>query len=717
MTDSRSGSDPLGELGPGARLRVRAGGLLAALIVAILLVAAGNALRQPLFDLYQKLLPAPRPSDRIVLVVIDARSIAHLGGWPWSRYEMARLTEEIAADGASAIGFDLLFPEKDRQSPEQLAALYPELSGGTVDELRRQPSMDEVFARVIGRAPVVLARAGVERDSYDNLDREELGRGPAPFPPEAQFVGPQPPTIPSYPGALANLDTLDGAAAGHGLANGPPDRDAIVRRVPLVGRVGGVLTPSLALDLVRVAENQDKVRLEGDERRLWAVGVGDHRVPVEAGGRVVLRMAARPPKAGEPQLAYPAISAVDVLAKAVPAGTFKDKIVLVGLVAAGTSDVVIAVREGRTYGVFLQAQAVDAILRGGALSRPVWTSFVEWGFGLAFVLVSWFGVPRANFPLVVIGAVIEVGGALAGSVWAFQHNVLLDPIPMLLPGAANSTITVAFLFVEGRRVQRRLRAQLEEERLAAAKMSWELGVASQIQTGMLLPRKALAEVTPAAEVDAVLLPAREVGGDLYDAFLLDEARLCFLVGDVTGKGVPASLFMALGKALARSHLMRPGIGLGAAVAGINAELARDNTEAMAISMLVGVLHLSSGRVELVCAGHENPFVADGAGIAKELKLEGGLPLGVDEGLPFPVEFYQLAPGEVLLAFTDGLTEAQRPDGTLMGREAALAAVGDAARAPRLPEMVDALVQQVRGFEAGSEPSDDLTLLAVRWTPT
>src|SRR5205085_6305420 len=113
----------------------------------------------------------------------------------------------------------------------------------------------------------------------------------------------------------------------------------------------------------------------------------------------------------------------------------------------------------------------------------------------------------------------------------------LDPIPMLAPGAVNSAIMVALLFREGRRVQRRLRSDLDQER-------GELAAASEIQAGMLLPRHELARITPRAEVDAVLQPAKTVGGDLYDAFLMDKDRLCFLVGDVTGKGVPASLLMA-----------------------------------------------------------------------------------------------------------------------------------------------------------------------------
>jgi adenylate cyclase len=162
--------------------------------------------------------------------------------------------------------------------------------------------------------------------------------------------------------------------------------------------------------------------------------------------------------------------------------------------------------------------------------------------------------------------------------------------------------------------------------------------------------------------------------------------------------------------------MRPRTSLAEAVAEINEELSRDNRQAMAVSLLVGVLRPSDGALELCCAGHENPLVVGVDGTVREIRLDGGPALCVDETFPYPSESHVLAPGEVLFAFTDGLTEAQTPDGRLFSREELLDAVARAARAPTLPGMVDALVDQVRAFEAGGEPSDDLTVLAVRRRP-
>ncbi|MBS0362249.1 MAG: CHASE2 domain-containing protein, partial [Proteobacteria bacterium] len=523
------------------------------------------------------------------MVLIDGPSLKAVGGWPWPRYMMARLTEAIASRGAKAIGYDFLFPEADRTSPDLFVGLYPELPKATADQIRDLPSMDAVFARVIGRSPVVLARAGIARNSFD-----VLGAG-APAPPEAQFTGAAPTGLFAYPEVAASLPILDGSALGHGLANGPKDADGVVRRVPLLARAAGALTPGLAFELVRVAEGEDGAKLISRHGRLTAVQLGQHVLPADERGHMTLR--------------YHGIrgadtySAVDLLRSGVPADAFKGKIVLVGLAAAGTSDVVTTPVERQTYGVLVQAEAVNAISGAGALGRPEWVPWLEWAVALLAAAGAWWLTPNLGLAAMALGALGLGGFAVGGSYVAFLNGVLVDPGPMLIPGVAASGAMILVLLVEGRRVQTRLRTALDEERLSAAKIAGELSAASEIQSGMLLPREALAQVSDAAEVDAVLQPAKSVGGDLYDAFMIDKRRLCFLVGDVTGKGAPAALFMALSKAMSRSLLMRPEMALDRAVDGINAELSRDNGQMMAVSLLVGVLDLETGALQMVSAGH------------------------------------------------------------------------------------------------------------------
>ena len=699
MTGSKSRSDPSPELDAAARRRVRLAGLVAALSAAALVGLAGGRLGRPLFDAFQAVAPPPPAAGPVHVVVIDADSLRAVGGWPWSRFYMARLVEEIARRGAVAIGLDVLMPEPDRLDPPRFADLYGELSPAAAAEVRALPSMDAIFARVIGRNPVVLARAGARAQSFDALDRSA-----PPPPPEAQFSK-VPDGVNAFPYAVTALPLLDGAALGHGVVNGDPDDDGVVRRVPLIASVAGAPTPGFALELVRVAKGATRIELTTRGGRLATVRVGDRTVPASAKGELALRFS--------DWRAIPTTSAANLFRHGLPDDLFKGQIVLVGLTSAGASDVVTTPR-AREPGVFVQAQAVDAILRGDALSRPAWAPWAEWGLGLALALAAGVAAPRAPM-LVAAGAVLATTAAALSASWAgFQSGMLLDPFPVLAPAAATAAAMVAALFVEGRALQAKLRAALEDERLKAARVAGELAAAAEIQSGMLRPRRELAGLAPGVDIDALLQPARNVGGDLYDAFMLDEARVCFLVGDVTGKGVPAALFMALSKSLARSLLARDeGHDLASAVARINAELSQDNRQDMALTLLVGVLRPNDGGVDLVCAGHENPLIARRDGDVRELELRGGPPLCVDPMFPYAVERCQLSPGETLLAFSDGLTEAQARDGALWPRDARLAAVGRAAAAPTAAAMVDALAAAVRAFEAGAEPSDDLTILAVR----
>ena len=142
-------------------------GLLAAVLIAL----AGSAPRQALFDLYQRVTPAPVMSPKVQIVVIDPDSLAAIGGWPWSRSVMARLTEQITSRGAASVGFDFLFPQRDRNEPDLFASLFPTIEPDLADRIRTLPSMDRDFAHVIGRNRVVLARVGVAHHAFEEHRR------------------------------------------------------------------------------------------------------------------------------------------------------------------------------------------------------------------------------------------------------------------------------------------------------------------------------------------------------------------------------------------------------------------------------------------------------------------------------------------------------------------------------------------------------------------
>ena len=205
-------------------------------------------------------------------------------------------------------------------------------------------------------------------------------------------------------------------------------------------------------------------------------------------------------------------------------------------------------------------------------------------------------------------------------------------------------------------------------------------------------------------------PARSIGGDFYDAICIDAHRLCFLVGDVTGKGVPAALFMALSKALSKSVLLAGGGDLAGAVTRLNDEIARDNREDMFVTMIIGLLDTRDGRLELCNAGHENPWAVRAEGRIEHLSPDGGPPLSVAPGFAYTSEVLTLAPGDAVVLVSDGITEAQSPDGGFFEQVGVLGRWN----AGPVRAASDALLGEVRAFEDGAEPTDDLTVLVFRY---
>jgi serine phosphatase RsbU (regulator of sigma subunit) len=271
------------------------------------------------------------------------------------------------------------------------------------------------------------------------------------------------------------------------------------------------------------------------------------------------------------------------------------------------------------------------------------------------------------------------------------------------------------LFAEALMQRRLLRQRLQQEREGKARLAGELDAARRIQMG-ILPRAA--DAFPGERrfaVSADLEPAREVGGDLYDFFMLDADRLFFLIGDVSGKGLPASMFMAVSKALCKSISARH----PASVAGTLREAARDigheNPEQFFVTLIAGILDARSGELRLANAGHDAPYRIRRGQVAR-IEAAGGPPLCTVDDFPYEETVCRLEPGDVLCMITDGITEAMNARGELYGTARLGALIERLAVEPALAPQhaVAAIREEVTRFCEGAEPADDLTILAIRW---
>jgi adenylate cyclase len=670
---------------PGTAAIVAVLGGLAAALISLLIGEPG---RRSIFDLWQQLAPRSISADRVAVVMIDPPSLASVGPWPWPRYYLARLTENIARQKPRVIGFDMIFPESDRLNPDNFASLYPELSEAEQQRLAALPTMDSAFASTIGSAPVVLGRLAIQSDG---TDADSVMADPP-------VVGEVPVAALRYPQILTSIAELDDVAVGHGLLNGPPDDDGVIRTVPLTVVAGDRPMPSFAAELARIAAGAKELRWHGGD-----LVIGKQRVPADSEGRMRLRFGHFP---------APAIhSADEVLAGRLRNDALAGKVVIVGLASEGLADLVSTPIRTEDYGVFSQAQAVDSILSAVWLQRPSWLVGSEWAAGAVLVLLAALGgIHRRSWFYAALAVILSLPLI---SWFAFDRSGLLfDPLRPGMVGVGAALALQSLLFTHARRDRRRLAAELVEQRIGAARQEGELQAARAIQLGMVPDRARLKALNPRLDIAGLLSPARSVGGDFYDAARLDSDRVLLVIGDVAGKGVPAALFMALSKGLAKSFLTRDSRGIGDAVAALNRELMEEADDSMGVTVLVAVIDCASGSATMVNAGHENPILRRADGRVETIALRGGPPLCVAD-FPYPEEELTLAAGDALVLVTDGVTEAQDVDGGLFGAARAAQLI-EALEHPSATAMVAAVEQGVRTFEGGAEPSDDLTVLAIRY---
>jgi len=254
---------------------------------------------------------------------------------------------------------------------------------------------------------------------------------------------------------------------------------------------------------------------------------------------------------------------------------------------------------------------------------------------------------------------------------------------------------------------------LQSSREEAARTNGELDAARRIQMGLLPdPAKVFAR-EHRFEVAALLEPARAVGGDYYDCFALDAQRLCFAIADVSGKGLPASLFMAVSKTLTGA-LARRTDDIGQAMREVEAELNRENPEFLFVTAFVGVLDVETGQLDFVRAGHDAPLLLRDGQISRiDAAAASGPPLCAVGDFPYQSARAQLQAGDLLCLFTDGVTEASNGQ-NLFGLDRLIETLTKPTTEPDLKALITVLRDTVRTFETGQPPADDLTLLLLRW---
>lgn len=636
----------------------------------------------------QRAFPLERKAAPAVIVAIDERSLAAYGQWPWPRTRLAELVERIDALHPAAIAFDAFFPEPDRYSPGAIARALS-LPPPIARLLEAVASSDARFADAMRGRNVVLGIAA--SDAPDGRFQAAPRAAPVVTAPGIARG------LAGFSAHLGSIPILDQAASGRGLMNSV-GRDQVVRSVPVVARVQGVIVPALAIEALRVA-NDAGIRLSRGASGTIEMRLAGARFPLQDDGRAWLRFSPHDPRR--------IVSAADVLGGTADPALFQGKLAFVGFDAVGVRDFRATPLGELVPGVEVHAQLAENVFNGVSLVRPAWAATAEAAALLAAAIAIVVLVPRASALRSLNAVALLVLALFAFALFAFARlGLLLDPA-WPAAGAVGVYLTVVVgSLSEAERHRRLLREQ-------AARHAGEMDAARRIQMGLLPdPREVLGE-DARVRVAAMLEPARTVGGDFYDCFRPDGERLFLAVADVSGKGLPAALFMASVKSQLKAEALRGG-AVGEMLGRTQAAIARENPEHLFVTVFAAVLDCASGELEHANAGHEAPFARAPGGVAARFGASGGPPLGVIEGYAYPTSRRALAAGEWICVVSDGVTEAMNRNREFFTAErlrAALARIGDRAE----PEAIARRVrEELDRFAAGAEPADDVTLLALRW---
>jgi adenylate cyclase len=685
----------------------------AALVVLAVLVivraldpSVVQSLRLRGFDFLEELAPRKYQPLPVGIVAIDDKSLAQFGQWPWSRARIAQLVDKIASGKPSVLGVDIIFAEPDRLSPGRLPDSDPEIPAQLAEELSRLPSHESILAEALRKVPTVLA-VGVSDEVRAHAIAPpsrvtmvlESGANPRPF-------------LFTHPELLCSLPPISAAERGQGSVDMEPDRDGATRRVPLFISAAGHLVPNFALEMLRVGSGAGAVGIVTGSKGVLGAKLGTLFLPTDSRGRMYPYFT--------PSYVARYISAGDLLNGSYDPNRLQGAAVLLGSSALGLTD------ENHTPlglmpGVEVWAQALESMLTGNLLRRPAFLSTIEIAIVLVAGFVIIFALPYSN-PRIAGAALLCIVAILLGSALAsFKvSKLLLDGIYPALSSALVFGVMLSENLRAAEASRRRLADELQHEREMEARLDGELNAARSIQLGLLPRHFPGPPERRDLEVFASIEPARMVGGDLYDFVLLDPDHLSFAIADVSGKGVPAALFMAMTKEVLHTATLRYRNALDRVfseandkISAASEELGAGGTNMMFVTVFAGILDLSSGMLVYVNAGHDSPFVLR-AGIEPEnLPLAGGPPLGTVDNFQYSIEQRQLAPGEMVLAYTDGVTEAQDTSHALYS-SARLTRLLASAPLTTAKAVVDFVLDDVHRFAAGAEQADDITLLAVRW---
>ncbi|MGB0505460.1 MAG: SpoIIE family protein phosphatase [Pikeienuella sp.] len=677
-------------------------------------------------DLWQRMAPADEPTGKVVVVGIDKAAIRDHGRWPWDRSKLAELVEQVAKAKPASLTLDILLTEPGPYSDLSLFRKFRGKAGSVIES--RGESPDARLARALSLVPTTLAVAGGGPTTIDEGW------------PQAQCADP---TLvngsearPYYvPCLLYPLNEFYNVAAD-AISLGDQDTDGVVRRArALVAQpyfddesqtVKEYFIKAMPVAAITTCASPGETcpRVQLDVKAFTAAAgpfQSTYRLPLVqtdlslSGPPLTDRLSFWLDYGAMPEMAETAIvSADDILDQAADqSARLTGKHVFLGLTRIGEIDrhTTPLATESGAPGVLIQALAADNLLGDRAFDENQWAHKLAIYFGFALALGSIFRFGISNLSILTGLGVVLLIGPLINSYILFMHlQMLFRPsLYMLAVLIAGSPIVFGRIMA--------IRRDLAIEEIRGARDGERINAAREIQLGSLPFDADFSDI--GIETGKICRPSQEVGGDFFELFQLSDNRLFGVVGDVSGKGLEASLVTSLSKSISGAVADRTTGPIGEALTQISREFIRQaprdwRLEKGGFVTFVAVrIDPKTGEAEFAAAGCEPPVVVSADGTHHTINLPSVAPLGWIEDATFETVTYQMQPGDSIAMFTDGVTEAETPEGALFGQERAEQIVSQSA-AGGASEILARLEAEVLAHQQGHDPTDDTTILTLTW---
>ena len=584
------------------------------------------------YDFYQKVFNRGQVKD-VTIVDIDEKSIAKVGQFPWRRDVYSKILKNLNQHNPKAIAFDIVFSEEDKQNPKDLLLQLQKESNQLIDV--DVSDTNKIFVDSLKNSKIILPILGEPNDNFVKNESKPKARIIAKGENPKNFIY-------KFKNKIISLEEINNAASGIGSISLIPNIDGVIRNVPVLYNIDNRIWPSLALEAVRVASGQKNLLVKSNKNGIELIKTRNNIIPSDQNAVINVKFK----KFSKDNY----VSAVDVMNNDFDQKRIENKIILIGSSAQALFDIV-KISNGKTVpGVEIHAHIIDNILKNESIIKNIYTQLAE---NIIFLLLLIFliFIPmkiKPKFSIIFfVGTIFVIN---LSSIIVYQFNFYIDFLFSSIAGTLVFMTSLYFRYLEENSIA------IENDKKQSI-LKKEREIAGEVQKKLFPKNKKIEKY-----IFAQNTPAKDVSGDYYDYYQVNDNEIYFILGDVTGKGIKAGILMANAASVFRS-LAKMDSSVAKTALYMNNQVKDSSYQAMFITVILGRINLEKKEMEFINMGHEPMMVLDEKFnfeyVKSTLPPMGLMPVK-DESF-FKTTTMDIS-NKTILIYTDGVTEGYVDEG-------------------------------------------------------